>query len=152
MRSAHQTSSADRQANPEAEASLRSAFDRFSATLNRGDLDGFLALFDADAVIIDEDLPFRVGKREFVDHLGFHGRQIWESFSWVPRSVRIEVFGSTGLVVGGATFRGKPIDSGYRLRHMLQTMGWTLGPDRIWRIVLFHQSPMIGHLADGSPG
>lgn len=133
-------------------ASLRATFDRFSDTLNGGDLPGFLALFHDEAVIIDEDVPFRIGKQEFIDHLGFHGRSNWESFAWVPRSVRVEVFGETGFVAGAATFRGKPIDAGYRLRHMLQTMGWSRGVDGEWRIVSFHQSPLVGHIEHGSPG
>jgi ketosteroid isomerase-like protein len=133
-------------------ASLRTTFDRFSATLNAGDLPGFLALFHDEAVIIDEDVPFRISKQEFIDHLGFHGRRNWESFAWVPRSVRVEVFTNTGFVAGSATFRGKPVDSGYRLRHMLQTMGWTRGMDGEWKIVSFHQSPLAGHVDHGSPG
>lgn len=134
------------------DTSLREAFDRFAATLVAGDLPGFLGLFHNDAVIIDEDVPFRLGKQEFAEHLGFHGPSNWESFAWVPRNFRVEVFGDTGFVAGGATFRGKPKDAGFRLRHMLQTMGWHRGDDGQWRIVSFHQSPLVGMVDYGSPG
>jgi len=130
---------------------LQAAFDRFSASLNTGDVAGFLALFRDDAAIIDEDAPFRMSKAEFVDHLGFHGKNLWEGFAWVPRGQRIAVRGATGLVAGSATFRGKPRDAGFRLRHMLYTMGWHRDADA-WRIVLFHQSPLVGHIERGSPG
>jgi len=136
----------------EAAASLRAAFDRFAATLAGGDLPGFLGLFHDDAVVIAEDVPFRLGKQEFAEHLGFHGPSNWESYAWVPRAFRVEVFGNTGFVAGGATFRGKPKDAGFRLRHMLQTMGWHRGDDGQWRIVSFHQSPIVGLIEDGSPG
>jgi hypothetical protein len=112
---------------------------------------GFLGLFDERAVIIDEDAPFRMTKAEFIDHLGFHGNKNWESFAWVPRETRYVVRGDTGVSAGTVTFRGKPIDSGFRLRHMLHTIGWNrTGAD--WKIVCFHQSPLYGHINGASPG
>jgi ketosteroid isomerase-like protein len=135
------------------DASLRTAFDRLSKTLNGGDVDGFLALFHERAVVIDEDSPFRNTKEQFIDHLGFHGAKNWEGFAWVPRDTRLFVRGNTGYTAGTVTFRGKPVDSGFRLRHMMHTIGWSrpaAGAD--WKIVLFHQAPLYGHLHGTSPG
>jgi hypothetical protein len=43
------------------------------------------------------------------------------------------------------------VDAGFRLRHMLHTIGWhRTGAD--WRIVCFHQTPLWGHLDGASPG
>lgn len=135
------------------DASLRAAFDRLSKTLNGGDVAGFLALFHERAVCIDEDSPFRNSKAEFVDHLGFHGAKNWEGFAWVPRDTRMFVRGDTGYTAGTVTFRGKPVDAGFRLRHMMHTIGWSRpSATGEWKIVLFHQSPLYGHVDGASPG
>ena len=132
-------------------ASLQAAFDRLSKTLNGGDVAGFLALFDERATVIDEDSPFRNSKAQFVDHLGFHGAKNWEGFAWVPRETRLLVRGDTGYTAGTVTFRGKPVDDGFRLRHMLHTITWhRTGGD--WKIVCFHQAPIYGHVSNPSPG
>jgi ketosteroid isomerase-like protein len=134
-------------------ASLQAAFDRLSQTLNGGDVAGFLGLFHERALVIDEDSPFRNTKAEFIDHLGFHGPGNWQGFAWVPRETRLYVRGDTGYTAGTVTFRGKPVDSGFRLRHMMHTIGWNR-PSAAgeWKIVLFHQAPLYGHLHGTSPG
>jgi hypothetical protein len=135
----------------ETEQQLRVAFSRLSSTLNGGDVAGFLALFDERAIIIDEDAPFRMSKAEFVDHLSFHGDSNWQGFAWLPRETRFVVRGATGLTAGSVTFRGKPVNAGFRLRHMLHTIGWARS-DGAWRIVCFHQTPVWGHVQNPSPG
>lgn len=134
------------------DASLRAAFAKLSQTLNGGDVAGFLGLFDERAVVIDEDSPFRMSKAEFVDHLGFHGNGTWEGFAWVPRETRYLVRGDTGVTAGTVTFRGKPVDAGFRLRHLMHTIGWARAPGGDWRIVCFHQTPLYGHIDGASPG
>lgn len=135
------------------EESLRAAFAKLSQTLNGGDVAGFLAMFHERAVCIDEDSPFRNSKAEFIDHLGFHGAKNWEGFAWVPRDTRLFVRGNTGYTAGTVTFRGKPVDAGFRLRHMMHTIGWSRpSAGGEWQIVLFHQSPLYGHIDGASPG
>lgn len=132
---------------------LKAAFGRMSSTLNSGDIEGFLALFHDRALVIDEDSPFRHSKAEFIDHLGFHAKNNWQGFAWVPRDVRLVVRSNTGYTAGTVTFRGKPVDAGFRLRHMMYTIGWSrpsVGAD--WKIVLFHQAPLHGHIEGSSPG
>jgi ketosteroid isomerase-like protein len=144
---------APKAADADALASLQAAFDRLSKTLNGGDVEGFLGLFHERALVIDEDSPFRNTKAEFIDHLGFHGPKNWQGFAWVPRDTRLFVRGNTGYTAGTVTFRGKPVDAGFRLRHMMHTIGWSrpaAGAD--WKIVLFHQSPLHGHIDGASPG
>jgi len=132
-------------------ASLAAAFDRLSWTLNTGDSTGFLAAFDERAVVIDEDAPFRMSKAGFVEHLGFHGSGMWEGFAWVPRDGRHVVRGDSGFTAGTVTFRGKPVDAGFRLRHMMFTISWRRDTGT-WRVVCFHQSPVRGHADGPSPG
>ena len=101
-------------------------------------------------VIFDEDIPWRFSKADFVDHIAFHV-PLWESFRWVPREVRFQVRGTTGLVSGYATFRGKPRDSGFRQRFMGFTQTW-LDEGAGFRLVCWHQGPLLGQIEGASPG
>ena len=132
------------------DSSLNEAFQDWVKALNGGDITHFLAMHHADALFIDEDVPFRMDKGEFIDHLGFHDAKIWESFSWVPRTAEMRLFHTTGIVAGLATFRGKPRDAGFRLRHLLYMLGWTY-EQRSWRVVSLHLSPVLGHVIASSP-
>jgi hypothetical protein len=130
--------------------SLRSASVRLSQPQNGGDVAGFLGLFDERALVIDEDAPFPMTKSEFIDHLGFHGAGNWQGFFWVPRETRVLIVGDTRLTTGGVTFRGKPVDAGFRLRHVLHSItSIRRGAD--WRIVCFHQTALFAHINGASP-
>lgn len=131
--------------------SLKKTFAQLDEALGTGDLETFYKLIHDEAVIIDEDIPFRLSKEGFKDHIGFHIGGIWESFTWQDRNPQFRVFGNTGIVVSHATFRGKPVDSGYRQRHMAFTQGWHKF-DYGWRIITWHQSPFDGHILEASPG
>ena len=132
--------------------SLENAFEAWSRGLNTGDLDAFWEAFDAEAEILDEDFPWRMSLDDFKDHINFHagGKGLWESFEWKPREVRFKVFGQTGHVSGFSTFRGKPRDAGFRQRFMGFTLTWVYG-DGSWKLVCWHQSPLIGRITDASP-
>lgn len=132
-------------------ARLQAGFDGLVAALARGDLDGFYGLMLPDAMIMDEDLPFRVDKAGFQAHIAFHGPDNWEGFAWKPSDPRFVVAGTTGAVTGFAMFRGKPRDAGFRLRPMLFSQGWSLTSDG-WRLASWHQSPVVGHVSRQSPG
>ena len=132
-------------------ASLEAAFEALTAALARGDLDAFYGVMLPDAMIMDEDLPFRVDKAGFQAHIAFHGPDNWEGFAWKPSSPRFAVSGSTGVVAGFAMFRGKPRDAGFRLRPMLFSQGWTQAASG-WRLASWQQSPVIGHVTTQSPG
>lgn len=131
--------------------SLRAAFAALTKALGTGDLDGFYGLIDENAYIFDEDIPFLLSKADFKNHIDFHLTGIWESFAWVPRGPEIRAFGDTGIVAGFTVFRGKPKDAGFRQRHIAFTQGWARrGGD--WKLINWHQSPIDGHVLEGSPG
>ena len=132
-------------------ADLEPAFASLVAALARGDLDSFYGMMLPDAMIMDEDLPFRVDKAGFQAHIAFHGPSNWEGFAWKPSSMRFVTSGTTGFATGFAMFRGKPWDAGFRLRPMLFSQGWTRLPDG-WRLASWQQSPVIGHVTRQSPG
>jgi ketosteroid isomerase-like protein len=134
-----------------AEDDFRRAFAALEAALGRGDLDAFYATIDDGAVIFDEDIPFRLTKADFKDHIDFHLAGLWESFAWKSRHTQFRTFGGTGIVAGAAVFRGKPRDSGYRQRHIAFTQGWARRKEG-WRLINWHQSPFDGHIIEGSPG
>ena len=127
------------------------AFQTFVGYLGSGDLESFYGTIHDDAVIIDEDIPFRLTKAGFVDHINFHVSGLWEGFKWQERSPNFRVFGKTAIVASFATFRGKPVDAGYRQRHMAFTQGWQKF-DEGWRLISWHQSPFDGHILEASPG
>jgi ketosteroid isomerase-like protein len=131
--------------------SLEAAFLDVTAALNRGDLEAFYGFMHPKLLMIDEDAPWRLDLAGFKDHISFHGGGVWESFGWIPRDPRFHVSGNSGVVAGGATFRGKPKDAGYRLRHLLYSQGW-IREAGAWRMVLWHQAPIVGLVTDGSPG
>ena len=130
---------------------LEALFKTLVAALGKGDLDGFYGLILPGAVIMDEDLPFRVDRAGFQEHIAFHGPGNWEGFEWKPSNVRFASIGDSGLAMGFAMFRGKPRDSGFRLRPMLFSQGWTRTRAG-WRMASWHQSPVIGHVSEQSPG
>lgn len=132
-------------------AELRAAFEAMVAALGRGDLDGFYGLILSDAAIFDEDIPFRVDRAGFQDHIAFHTSGIWEGFGWKPYDVRFARAGATGVAAGFAMFRGKPKDSGFRLRPMMFSQGWTRRAEG-WRLASWQQSPIVGHVTEQSPG
>lgn len=130
--------------------SLESAFADLVQALASGNVDRFFGFMHADAIIVDEDLPFRVDRAGFQAHISFHGPDIWENFAWKPHNPRFQVAQSTGVVVGFANFRGKPRDSGFRLRPMMFSQSWHRGAQD-WQLVGWHQSPIIGHVSEQSP-
>lgn len=137
---------------PSDAAAVRAAFGALVKALADGDLDGFYGAMHSQFVMIDEDSPFRMDKAQFRDHIGFHAGGVWEGFGWLPVSEQVRAFGRTGIVMGSATFRGKPKDAGFRLRHLMYAQTWTRGDDGCWQLLLWHQSPVVGHVLDGSPG
>lgn len=131
-------------------STLEHAFATWRDALNGGDLEGCYGLMSADIVIFDEDIPWRFSKADFIDHIAFHV-PLWESFCWVPRELRFQLHGTTGVVSGYATFRGKPRDSGFRQRFMGFTQTW-IAEDDDWRLVCWHQGPLHGQIDGASPG
>ena len=129
--------------------STEEAFNAWQGALNSGDLDTFYSLMAEDMVIFDEDIPWRFSKEDFVNHIAFHG-EMWESFAWVPRELRFQERGDTGIVSGYATFRGKPKDAGFRQRFMGFTQTW-LRADEGYRMICWHQGPLHGQIDGASP-
>jgi hypothetical protein len=132
-------------------AGLETAFAALTNALAKGDLAGFYGAMLPDAMIMDEDLPFRVDKAGFQGHIAFHGPDNWEGFAWKPQDMRFAVADKTGVVAGFAMFRGKPRDAGFRLRPMMFSQGW-VNDDGSWKMTSWHQSPIVGHANGQSPG
>jgi ketosteroid isomerase-like protein len=132
-------------------ANLETAFATLTDALAKGDLERFYGVMLPDAMIMDEDLPFRVDKAGFQSHIAFHGPEIWEGFAWKPQAMRFTVAGDTGAVAGFAMFRGKPKDAGFRLRPMMFSQGW-VNENENWMLASWHQSPIVGHATGQSPG
>ncbi|MEO0410487.1 MAG: nuclear transport factor 2 family protein [Pseudomonadota bacterium] len=129
---------------------LAEAFEAMRQALATGDLDAFYGAILPEAKILDEDLPFGGDRAAFEDHISFHGPDNWQGFAWVPRDLRFTQHSGAGSVVGYATFRGKPVDAGYRIRPMMFSQGWRKGKDG-WKLALWHQSPIVGHITRISP-
>ena len=130
-------------------ASLEKAFQAWSNALNGGALDVFYKMMDDQMVIFDEDIPWRFSKADFQDHLAFHVA-LWESFSWLPRDLRFQLHGETGIVSGYSTFRGKPKDAGFRQRFMCFTQTW-VPEGESWRLVCWQQGVLQGQIEGASP-
>lgn len=133
------------------DGSLQQAFDGLVNALATGDLDGFYGVMASNAVILDEDLPFRTDKAGFQAHIAFHGPDNWEGFAWKPSHVQVAENRPAGVVTGFAMFRGKPRDAGFRLRPMQFSQGWVHAQGK-WTLISWHQSPIIGHVSQQSPG
>lgn len=130
-------------------ASLETAFVAWRDAFNTGDLEAAYKAMDDTMVLFDEDIPWRFSKAEFADHVLFHIPN-WESFAWVPREMRYQVHGETGIVSGYATFRGKPKDAGFRQRFMCFTQTWVKDGGG-FRMVCWHQGPLHGQIDGASP-
>ena len=129
---------------------VEAAFKEMVGALKSGNLDGFYGAMHPAFTMIDEDSPFRMSKAEFQDHIGFHVSGIWESFEWKPLTFESREFGSSGTITGFATFRGKPRDAGFRIRHLMFAQTWAR-TSAGWELVLWHQSPVDGHIFGVSP-
>lgn len=130
--------------------SLEKAFLDLADALATGDLDRFYGCMLPDAMILDEDGPFRVDRAGFQDHINFHLSGTWETFAWKPRGMIYSSMGDSGAVAGFSMFRGKPRDAGFRLRPMMFTQSWTK-LDGVWRLAAWQLSPIIGYVQQQSP-
>jgi hypothetical protein len=130
---------------------VENAFGKLAAALKSGDLASFYGSMHTDFTMVDEDSPFRMNKEQFQDHIGFHVGGVWNRFEWLPLDTTARAFGSSGLVTGTATFRGKPADDGFRIRHLLFTQTWVREATG-WQLLLWHQSSLDGHIIGVSPG
>jgi hypothetical protein len=135
------------------ETSLREAFTKIFAAFGTAEnRELFLAFFDERAMFVDEDNPVPMDKAGFVDHLDFRMSGVWESVALKPWSEIAKVFGTTGLVTGHFTLRGKPKSAGFRQRHgnFSLVCAWDAGR-REWRGVKLHLSPLQSHIHHASP-
>ena len=130
--------------------SLEGAFTRWAEAFNAGSLDVVWGMMDDGMVIFDEDIPWRFSKADFQNHIDFHTGGLWESFEWVPREMRYQRYGETGVVSGFSTFRGKPRDAGFRQRFMCFTQTWVAGGDG-WKMVAWQQGVLQGQIEGSSP-
>lgn len=137
---------------PATVAGLEATFKDWTRALNAADLNTFWAYFDEESETLDEDFPWCMSKADFMNHLDFHtrGKGLWEAFEWIPRETKFKVWGPTGHVSGFSTFRGKPREAGFRQRFMGFTISWHHANGG-WRLICWHQSPLLGRIVGASP-
>ena len=131
---------------------LEAAFRQgMGALWGKGRIEDLYAFLDEGALVIDEDTPFLLDKAQFREHLEWHLGGLWSAIEWIPREPRFDTFGTTGLVSAYFTLRGKPKDSGFRLRHGLVSLvcHWD---GAAWRALSLNLDPLSGHIVDASPG
>jgi hypothetical protein len=131
---------------------LEAAFQKaFAVFHGKGTTTDFFAFLDDAGYMIDEDVPFVLDKSQFREHVEFHMSGMWSSLEAVPREPRFTVVGTTGVISANLTIRGKPRDSGFRLRHCLMSLVcyWDGGQ---WRALSLNIDPLSGHIVDASPG
>lgn len=128
------------------EAAFRKVFDGLRA----GSPDALMQFLAESALVIDEDTPFVLDKAAFREHIGFHFGGMWESIALVTREETFAVLGTTGVITGLFTLRGKPRDSGFRLRYgnVSLVCAWENGA---WSALSLVLGPLSGHITDGSP-
>ena len=51
---------------------LKAVFQKWADHLGSGQLEDFYAMMDEEIIIFDEDLPWRLTKKDFIEHIGFH--------------------------------------------------------------------------------
>ena len=64
---------------------LKAVFQKWADHLGSGQLDDFYAMMDEEIIIFDEDLPWRLTKKDFIEHIGFHVLN-WDSLNGFPES------------------------------------------------------------------
>lgn len=131
------------------EAAFRAAF-AAAAHEPRAMATARLALLDDAALVIDHDIPFPLDRAAYADHLAFHAGS-WARLETRLVDVRIAVHGSTGIASAYFMQRGKPVDSGYRLRAGYCT-AVCVRDARGWRALGLHLAPLAGQIIDASPG
>ena len=131
------------------EQSLRAAFEGLMECFAKGDVEGFMAGLDAGLTMFDEDIPFRLDKAGFQQHVGLLAGNM-ENMAFLPRDTKFAVHGQTGIIDGYFDFRGKPRDGGYRIRYgrFTMTMAWK---NNAWTVVAWHLSTLAGAVNGGSP-
>lgn len=135
------------------EKSLESQFtEAFGLFAGDGTREAFFDFFHDDAKFVDEDHPSVLDKPAFTDHIDFHLDGAWESLKIVTYESRFLVVGSTGVVTTYYTLRGKPTDSGFRIRHGICSVScyYDETADR-WRGMSLMLDPLSGHIDNASP-
>lgn len=117
-------------------------------------LDEFLDFFDERALIVDDDHTSVLQKASFKDHLSFHlGSGMWESRALIAYEPVFKIIGDTGLITSNYTMRGKPVDSGFRLRHGVCSFScFYTGEKNGWRAMSMFLGPMTSYIRNASPG
>ncbi len=124
----------------------------FAGFLKDGDKDALLAFLHEDAAVILDDTPFILDAAQLRDHLAFHAG-LWERHYLTLRDLRVQVFGSTGLVSANYQDRGKPRDAGYRQRDGMLALvcAWDEAAGA-WRGVKLHMNTLLAAIHHSSPG
>lgn len=135
---------------PDDSADLEAAFRAAFAPSEKGRPgDARLAFLAADALVIDHDVPFPMTRAEYADHLGFQSAQ-WERYELTLRDIRVTEHGATAVVTAFFNERGKPVDSGFRLRPGYCTAVCSK-KDGKWQALSLHLSPLLSQIVDASP-
>lgn len=139
---------ADAAAAADLEAAFRAAFS-VAADRSGAVAEARLALLDEAVLVIDHDIPFPIDRAAYADHLTFQAG-VWDRVETRLLEVSTAVHGSTGVVSAYFVQRGKPVDSGFRLRAGYCTAVCTRDLQG-WRAIGLHLAPLAGQIIDASP-
>ena len=135
-------------ADPALEAAFRAAF-AAPADAPARLFDARLAFLADTGLYIDQDVLFLIDRAAAADHLGFQARS-WERLEVVLTGVKTLVQGGTGIASAYFSLRGKPRDSGFRLRPGFVT-AVCLRSQAGWRALSLHLAPLSAQILDASP-
>ena len=135
------------------ENTLKEHFDDgFAVFTSEGEIESLLSFMHEDGKFIADDTPFILDRAQLEDQLRFHADK-WERHYLTVRDLKVQVFGSTGMISGAYQDRGKPVDAGYRQRDGLFSVvcTWDESAGR-WRALKVHMNTLLSAIHHSSPG
>lgn len=125
---------------------LRAFSDAFGGIFNAERRLAFLA---PNAMVIAHDVPFPLSREAFADHLAFQAG-LWDQLEWALTAPRAVAHGKLTIVSSLFNERGKPKDSGFRLRPGFAT-ATCVSHGGTWRAIGLHYGALLGQMLDASP-
>tara|TARA_X000000368_G_C22447757_1_gene457609 strand:+ start:77 stop:493 length:417 start_codon:yes stop_codon:yes gene_type:complete len=111
----------------------------------------FFDFMDDRALFIDDDQTNILNLSEMRDHLDFHGAGVWESMEIKHYDIRSYIVADTGVVTSNYTIRGKPVSTGFRIRHGVCSASCYFDEKKGWKAMSIVLGPMISYIRNASP-
>ncbi|MBL0923095.1 MAG: nuclear transport factor 2 family protein [Sphingomonadaceae bacterium] len=136
-------------AEPSAEAAFKAAFNAAADQPGQAAA-ARMAFLHPDALVVDHDVPFPLGRAAYEDHLRFRMDNL-QQIETLFHALESRGHGDTAIVSAYFIERSKPKGSGFRLRAGFCTAVCTRVDSR-WRALSLHMSPLSAQITDASPG